>query len=117
MIAKTLNVPISSFFDNSATSADGPISGPMVTDLLITLYAVQMLKAFSRLPSDNLRRNIASLTESIAKSLVRPDRSRGTSGGFKSGPNEPPSYCSLGAGVALDVLRSSRTPNRSANCK
>ncbi len=69
-IAKTLNVPISSFFDNSATSADGPVSGPMVTDLLITPYAVQMLKAFSRLPSDTLRRNIVALTESIAKSPV-----------------------------------------------
>ncbi len=65
-IAKTLNVTISSFFDNSAKSADGPLSGPIVTHLLITPYAVQMLKAFSRLPSDNLRRCIVALAESIA---------------------------------------------------
>ena len=40
----------------------------MVTDLLISPYAVQMLKAFAKLPSDKLRRSIVVLTESIAKS-------------------------------------------------
>ncbi len=37
-----------------------------MTDLLITPYAVRMLKAFSRLPSDNLRHSVVALAESIA---------------------------------------------------
>jgi transcriptional regulator with XRE-family HTH domain len=68
MIAKTLNTPVSTFFDNSAKGADGPVSGPMVTDLLIAPYAVKMLRAFAKLPSDGLRRSILALTETIAKS-------------------------------------------------
>ena len=67
-IAVILKVPISNFFDNSASGSDGPVSGPVVTDLLISPYAVQMLKAFAKLPSDKLRRSIVVLTESIAKS-------------------------------------------------
>jgi transcriptional regulator with XRE-family HTH domain len=67
-IAKTLNTPINSLFDNSAKSADGPVAGPMVTDLLIAPYAVKMLRAFAKLPSDRLRRSILALTEALAKS-------------------------------------------------
>jgi len=67
-IAAVLKVPVSHFFDNSASGSDGPVSGPVVTDLLISPYAVQMLKAFAKLPSDKLRRSIVVLTESIAKS-------------------------------------------------
>ena len=67
-IAGILKVPISHFFDNSAAGSDGPVAGPVVTDLLISPYAVQMLKAFAKLPSDKLRRSIVVLTESIAKS-------------------------------------------------
>jgi transcriptional regulator with XRE-family HTH domain len=67
-IAAILKVPISNLFDNSASGRDGPVSGPVVTDLLISAYAVQMLKAFAKLPSDKLRRSIVVLTESIAKS-------------------------------------------------
>jgi transcriptional regulator with XRE-family HTH domain len=65
-IAAILKVPISNFFDNSAASSDGVVSGPVVTDLLISPYAVQMLKAFSKLPNDKLRRSLVVLTESIA---------------------------------------------------
>jgi transcriptional regulator with XRE-family HTH domain len=68
MIAKTLDTPVSSLFDNSAKGADGPVSGPMVTDLLIASYAVKMLRAFAKLPSDSLRRSILALTETLAKS-------------------------------------------------
>ena len=67
-IAVILKVPISNFFDNSASGSDGPVAGPVVTDLLISPYAVQMLKAFAKLPSDKLRRSIVVLTESIARS-------------------------------------------------
>jgi hypothetical protein len=42
----------------------------MVTDLLISAYAVKMLKAFAQLPNDALRRSIVALTETIAKSPV-----------------------------------------------
>jgi transcriptional regulator with XRE-family HTH domain len=67
-IAVILKVPISCFFDNAASGSDGPVAGPVVTDLLISPYAVQMLKAFAKLPSDKLRRSLVVLTESIAKS-------------------------------------------------
>jgi transcriptional regulator with XRE-family HTH domain len=66
-IAKVLNTPISSFFGNSAKSGDGPVSGPIVTDLLITPHAVQMLRAFAKLPSDGLRRSVLALTQTLAK--------------------------------------------------
>jgi hypothetical protein len=42
----------------------------VVTDLLISPYAVQMLKAFAKLPNDKLRRSLVVLAESIAD---RPD--------------------------------------------
>jgi transcriptional regulator with XRE-family HTH domain len=67
-IAVILKAPISCFFDNSASGSDGPVAGPVVTDLLISPYAVQMLKAFAKLPNDKLRRSLVVLTESIAKS-------------------------------------------------
>jgi transcriptional regulator with XRE-family HTH domain len=67
-IAVILKVPISNFFDNAASGSDGPVAGPVVTDLLISPYAVQMLKAFAKLPSDKLRRSLVVLAESIARS-------------------------------------------------
>ena len=66
-IAKALEVPISRLFDTSASSSDGPVDGEIVTDLLITPYAVQMLKAFAEIRNDQLCRNIAELTESLAE--------------------------------------------------
>jgi len=67
-IAAILKVPISNFFDNSASGSDGPVAGAVVTDLLISPYAVQMLKAFAKLPRDKLRRSLVVLAESIARS-------------------------------------------------
>ena len=52
-IAQALEIPIGRFFDNAATASDAPVAGPVVTDLLNSPYAVQMLKAFARLPSDS----------------------------------------------------------------
>ena len=66
-IAKALNTPIGLLFDNSAKSADGRVSGPIVTDLLIAPHAVQMLRAFAKLPNDRLRRCILALTETITR--------------------------------------------------
>jgi transcriptional regulator with XRE-family HTH domain len=66
-IAKALEVPIGRLFDTSASSSDGPVDGEIVTDLLITPYAVQMLKAFAEIRNDHLSRNIAELTESLAE--------------------------------------------------
>lgn len=65
-IAEVLNVPVSRFFDNAAMDSDGPVAGAVVTDLLTASYAVPMLKAFAKLPNDNLRRSLVSLAESIA---------------------------------------------------
>jgi len=66
-IAGVLGVPISRFFDNSATAADGPVAGPVVTDLLTSPYAVQMLKAFASLPNDRMRRSLVVLAETISE--------------------------------------------------
>ena len=66
-IAKALEVPIGRLFDASASSSDGPVDGEIVTDLLITPYAVQMLKAFAEIRNDQLCRDIAELTESLAE--------------------------------------------------
>jgi transcriptional regulator with XRE-family HTH domain len=66
-IAAVLEVPISRFFDNGATASDGPVPGPVVTDLLTSPYAVQMLKAFASLPSDRMRRSLVVLAETISQ--------------------------------------------------
>src|SRR3981081_2626558 len=41
-IAAILKVPISHFFDNSASGGDGPVSGAVGAHLLICTYAVNM---------------------------------------------------------------------------
>ena len=66
-IATVLEVPISRFFDNSVTASDGPVAGPVVTDLLSSPYAVQMLKAFATLPNDGMRRSLVSLARTISE--------------------------------------------------
>jgi transcriptional regulator with XRE-family HTH domain len=66
-IAEFLEVPIGRFFDNAATASDAPAAGPVVTDLLNSPYAVQMLKAFARLPSDSMRRSLVVLAERISE--------------------------------------------------
>jgi transcriptional regulator with XRE-family HTH domain len=66
-IAGVLEVPIGRFFDNAATASDGSVAGPVVTDLLNSPYAVQMLKAFARLPSDSMRRSLVVLAERISE--------------------------------------------------
>jgi hypothetical protein len=55
-------------FDNSAKSADDLVSGPMVTNLLVSAYAVKILQAFAKVPNDARRRSIVALMETIAKS-------------------------------------------------
>jgi transcriptional regulator with XRE-family HTH domain len=66
MIAEVLGVPVSRFFDNEAMASDGPVAGAVVTDLLTSPYAVPMLQAFAKLPSDKMRRSLVTLAESIA---------------------------------------------------
>jgi transcriptional regulator with XRE-family HTH domain len=66
-IAQILDVPVARFFDNAAGGADGPISGEVVTDLLGVRHAVLMLRAFAELPSDEVRRSLVTLAESIGK--------------------------------------------------
>ena len=66
-IAEVLEVPIGRFFDNAAAPSDGSAAGPVVTDLLNSPYAVQMLKAFARLPSDSMRRSLVVLAERISE--------------------------------------------------
>ena len=66
-IASALAVPIGRLFDTSASSSDGHVAGEVVSDLLITPYAVQMLKAFAGVGNEQLCRHIAELTESLAE--------------------------------------------------
>ena len=66
-IAEVLKVPIGRFFDNTAKGSDGPVVGAVVTDLLSSPYAVQMLKVFADLPSDKLRRDFVMLAKSISE--------------------------------------------------
>ena len=66
-IAAVLEVPISRFFDNRAMASDGPVAGPVVTDLLTSPYAVQMLKAFAGLPNDRVRRSLVVLARTISE--------------------------------------------------
>jgi transcriptional regulator with XRE-family HTH domain len=55
-IAEFLDVPVSRFFDNA---------GALVTDLLASPYAVQMLQAFAKIPREEVRRNLVAFTQSL----------------------------------------------------
>lgn len=66
-LSKVLDVPINRFFDTGTVSADGPVSGKIVTDLLSVPYAVRMLKALASIPDNETRRSLVVLTESIAE--------------------------------------------------
>ena len=66
-LSKILGVPVNRFFDAGGTSADGPVSGEIVTDLLTVPYAVRMLQALAKIPDDKIRRSLAALTETIAE--------------------------------------------------
>jgi transcriptional regulator with XRE-family HTH domain len=66
-IAQFLEVPIERFFELTATAAPTPAAGRVVTDLLGSPYAVQMLKAFAKLPSDRMRRSLIVLAETISE--------------------------------------------------
>jgi transcriptional regulator with XRE-family HTH domain len=65
-IAQILEVPVARFFDNAAGGADGPLPGPVVTDLLDVPYAVPLLEAFARISTNEIRRSLVSLAETIA---------------------------------------------------
>ena len=66
-IASTLDVPINRFFDNGAAASDGHLTGALVTDLLISRYAVQMLKVFASLPNDKMRRSLVLLAKTMSE--------------------------------------------------
>ncbi len=66
-IASVLDVPISRFFDGGAKTSNGPTAGSLVTDLLISPYAVPMLKAFANLPNDKIRRSLVLLTKTMSE--------------------------------------------------
>ena len=64
-IAAVLGVPISRLFDNTIATTNAALSSSVVTDLLTSPYAVQMLKAFAKLPNNQIRRSLVSFTEAI----------------------------------------------------
>jgi transcriptional regulator with XRE-family HTH domain len=70
-ISEVLDVPVNRLFDNAITNSDKPVSSAVVTDLLALPYSVQMLKAFAKLPNDQLRRSLAQLAETIGESSPR----------------------------------------------
>ena len=66
-IGSAFGVPISSFFDGAEHSAsDGDARSP--TALLTEPYALRLLQAFRALESNEMRRTIADLVESIIAS-------------------------------------------------
>jgi transcriptional regulator with XRE-family HTH domain len=70
-IAEFLDVPISRFFDNVAGPPGKPIAGALVTDLLASPYAVQMLQAFGNIQRDEVRRNLVVLTQSLVEPVKK----------------------------------------------
>jgi transcriptional regulator with XRE-family HTH domain len=82
-IADFLDVPIIRLFDGRTKRGPEAVPGPIVTDLLSGPYAVKMLQAFSKIPSQNLRRSLLHLTESVgsrSKSLTLSAKARGKHG-------------------------------------
>jgi transcriptional regulator with XRE-family HTH domain len=66
-IAQILQVPVGQFFDGAISGCDSTLSGTVMTELLTAPYAVQLLKAFAKVPSDKLRRSLVTLAESLAE--------------------------------------------------
>jgi transcriptional regulator with XRE-family HTH domain len=62
-IAQVLGVPASRLLDDAA--GGGKTGGPALTDLLTVPYAVQMLQAFAAVSSDDIRRSLLNLTQTI----------------------------------------------------
>ncbi len=65
-IAQVLDVPVSRFFHNRTTKADGDDGADAVTDLLSSPYALRMLKALSRISDSKVQLSLVSLTETVA---------------------------------------------------
>lgn len=65
-IAEVLGVPIARLFDSTGGKGAVAPSGALVTDLLTTRYAVDMLQAFARIRHDDVRRSLLGLTQSIS---------------------------------------------------
>ena len=65
-IAEVLGLPIARIFDSVASIVGTRQSGPVVTDLLSAPYAVDMLQAFSKVPSNSVKRSLVALTQSVA---------------------------------------------------
>lgn len=69
-IASALQVPVARLFDNAVQTADGRLSGALVTDLLAVPHAIALLEAFGRISDDRVRRAIVSLVGSIVDQSV-----------------------------------------------
>jgi transcriptional regulator with XRE-family HTH domain len=65
-IAAALQVPVARLFDNAVQTADGLVSGALVTELLTVPHAIPLLEAFGKISDDRLRRTIVSLVSAIA---------------------------------------------------
>ncbi len=65
-IAEVLGLPIARIFDSVASIVGTRQGGPVVTDLLSAPYAVDMLQAFSKVPSNSVKRSLVALTQSVA---------------------------------------------------
>lgn len=64
-IAAALQVPVASLFDNAIHTADGPVNGSLVTELLTAPHAIPMLEAFGKISDERVRRALVSLLCSI----------------------------------------------------
>jgi transcriptional regulator with XRE-family HTH domain len=79
-IADVLEVPLTRLFDGRVKRGNEAIPGPLVTDLLSGPYAVKMLQAFAKIPSQDLRRALLHLTQNIGTTSLPRATSRKTRG-------------------------------------
>ncbi len=66
-IAKVFDVPIDRFFHNRTTDTEGKGEADIVTELLGSPYALQMLKALKNIPDNKLRLSLVRLTERMGR--------------------------------------------------
>ncbi len=69
-LADILDTPVGRFFTNGAPDRAGA-NDDVLTDALTSPYAVQMLTAFAKISSNDVRRSIVRLVEDIDKKPQR----------------------------------------------
>jgi transcriptional regulator with XRE-family HTH domain len=66
-LAQVLNVPVTFFFEDLA----GPTGGSKISEMLESVYAIRLLKAFSKIRDRNVQRTAVELIEAMTDSPKR----------------------------------------------